>query len=189
MANVMALGSAWLPASLSSNEEGGVGRSRLPHRKWKTWLSTLDELPAPPWHMELVVGLMHWRSRSHASFMMPREHSGRPEGGSEVRGYNSWPLIQSINQSNVVIKPFQHPQLSQSALQKLGLDLSFHLLLCLTVLPGLIVRSYLVSDLVPILFLKEFLDWPADGFLLPKVNLLCSTFGLSRESVDEVDFL
>lgn len=81
MATVMAFGSACAPPSLSTRADV---RRRLPHRKWKTCPSI--GVPPPPGHT-MVVGLIHCRSRSQASFMMPREHRGRPAVKDKVDQY------------------------------------------------------------------------------------------------------
>ncbi len=73
----MAFGSAWLqvcpPSSVGEDSDKWI---RLPQTKWKTWLR-IGKALLPQWDIE-VVGLIHCRSRSHASFMMPREHRGKP---------------------------------------------------------------------------------------------------------------
>lgn len=74
----MAFGSAWPhvcpPGSVGEEDEKWT---KLPQTNWNTWFR-IGKVLFPLWDME-VVGLIHCRSRSQASFMMPREHRGKPE--------------------------------------------------------------------------------------------------------------
>lgn len=89
IAKVMAFGSAWLQA----NPPGSDGMEddrwiRLPHTKWNTWLRIGKGLP-PYWDMVLV-GLIHCRRRSQASFMTPREHRGKAERTKGKLSHSVW---------------------------------------------------------------------------------------------------
>lgn len=105
----MAFGSTTLHiCPLGSVGEEGETSAKPPQTNWNTWFR-MGKVLLLLWGKE-VVGLIHCRRRSQASFMMPREHRGKPGKDPEVDSLCQVLILAHSTNKQVWLLPFRQLQ-------------------------------------------------------------------------------